>query len=279
MLLLDSGDMLFARRRNPFDSRVRKRSRAAFLIEAHGRMGLDAWAVSRLDLRYGLDALQAEARAHRIELLSANLVDRHGACVLRPYALRERNGVRIGLIGLTGPWGSPDGAPSPGEGLQLIEPEAAASRALREIEGRADLVVVLSSLGMDRDERLAGRVDGLHIILGAGDDRMILIPRRVADSLLLQPYRRGEYLGMLEIAFRAPVPPMLDDRDREQLERALLRTAPGSADAARLRLRLEPFGRQTSYRAALRPLTEQDPDDEALAAAVEKQLELEADLH
>lgn len=273
MLVVDAGDMLYPRRRSPYDSASRADARAGFIIRAQGRLGLDVWTPSALDLRYGLERLIAAADEAGIALLASNLSHNDG----RPPPLASSRiegvgGVRLGLIGLVG---QRPGLPA---GLRVEEPIAAARRALDELAGRAELVLVLSNLGIEADQRLAERVAGLHLIFGAGDDRMILIPRRVGDSLLLQPYKRGEYLGLIALGLGRQVLPLVDVLERDRIEHELQRIGADRPErAAELKRRLRAASGPSSFRAVLRPLSADLPADAGLQRAIRSQLRSEVE--
>jgi 2',3'-cyclic-nucleotide 2'-phosphodiesterase (5'-nucleotidase family) len=226
VLFVDSGDLLFPRAGPPkaedrTDARWR---RAAFLLRTHARMHLDAWAPSPLDLGYGVQRLADEAGAANLTLLASNL-EWDGP---RPPAFRgsltlERGGVRIGLVGLVRP--HPPLGP-----YRVLDPVEAASRTVAELAPRVDQVVVLSNLGLEADGALSQSVPGIVAILSAGDDRMLIEPRRLGGTSLFQAYRKGQYLGLIHL------------------------------DAGGIR------------RSALRPVTDQDPEDPDLAHAVSAEL-------
>jgi len=251
--------------RSPFDDLARQRSRADFVLRAHARQGLDAWTPSAADLREGAaEALEA-ARALGLVVLASNLSGAGGAELpVHRHLVRELGAVRVGLIGLVG--GRVPGA-------QVEEPVAAARRELAALAGRVDLVVCLSNLGIEADVALAGEVEGLDFILGAGDDRMVLRPRRVGATHVLQPYKKGEYLGLVRVHLRGGprdrARGLVDELDLEDLERR--QRASGGGDAAE-RARLETLRGLAGFRAVLRPLPEDEPEDEALRDAVAEQL-------
>ena len=273
MLVVDAGDMLYPRRRSPYDSASRADARAGFIIRAQGRLGLDVWTPSALDLRYGLERLIAAADEAGIALLASNLSHNDGRPPPLASSRIERvGGVRLGLIGLVG---QRPGLPA---GLRVEEPIAAARRALDELAGRAELVLVLSNLGIEADQRLAERVAGLHLIFGAGDDRMILIPRRVGDSLLLQPYKRGEYLGLIALGLGRQVLPLVDVLERDRIEHELQRIGADRPErAAELKRRLRAASGPSSFRAVLRPLSADLPADAGLQRAIRSQLRSEVE--
>jgi 2',3'-cyclic-nucleotide 2'-phosphodiesterase (5'-nucleotidase family) len=257
--------MLFPRLRTPHDSAARQRSRAEFLIHLQGRAGLEIWTPSLADLRLGIAPLAEAARAAGVELLATNLRPAGAQpTVFQPKLLRQVGGLRVGLIGLVG---SRSGPPN---GWIVDEPAASARRALAELIPQADLIVALSNLGIEADRCLAEQVPGIHVILGAGDDRMILVPRRVADSLILQPYKQGEYLGLLRLKLSDPILPLFDALEQARLERELSKAH--AEGTIQLRERLREFQGRSSYRAMLRPLADDLPDVAEIAEAVRNQL-------
>jgi len=262
--------MLYPRTRSPYESKARLDARARFLIQAQGAAGLDAWCPSLLDLRLGPAELRDRARAAGIPLVASNLASAEGRAAFAPWLVVERGGLRIGLIGLVG------ARPGAARGLVLSDPVESARQALVDLNGRVDLVIALSNLGLERDQRLVRQVDGLLVVLGAGDDRMILVPRRVGQTLVLQPYKQGEYLGLLRLSLVEPLLPLLDELDRLRIERQRSKLPPDSSRAAELGRGLEAFTGHSTFRAVLRPLAEDDPTDEAVARDVAAQLASEA---
>lgn len=266
LVWLDAGDLLFPRVRSPYDSAARLQSRAEFVLASHARLGLDAFCPSLSDLRLGLQALVEQARKAGLTLLAANLEAEDGRPLpITPRLTRELGGVRVGLFGLVGPGRAP--------GARILDAVAAARREVAALRAEAELIVCLSNQGIEADSRLAAEVEGIHFILGAGDDRMVLRPRRVDDSLLLQPYKKGEYLGLVRLRLDGAPGPLADEVELEDLERKVAR---GAADGEPERLaRLRGQGR---FRAVLRPLTEQDPEEAEMHRAVLAQLAREAEL-
>lgn len=270
LLNVDAGDMLYPRLRTPYDPLALHKARAAFMIQTQAAMGLDVWCPSALDMRHGLDGLMRMAAEAGIDLVASNL-RRKGPGALPPtHLIRRVGGLRVGLLGLVG---TRTGMPV---GLRVGDPIQAAREGLRALFDKADLIVVLSNLGLAEDQKLAAQVAGLHVIIGAGDDRMILVPRRSGDSLILQPYKQGEYLGLLRLHLREPTLPMLDELDRFRLERKLCKLEePDGPQGVALKKRLAAFDGASTFRAVLRPLSEDIDDHAPTATAVRKQIEQE----
>jgi 2',3'-cyclic-nucleotide 2'-phosphodiesterase (5'-nucleotidase family) len=131
-------------------------------------------------------------------------------------------------------------------------------------------------MGIDQDRRLAQNVKGIEFIMGAGDDRMIIVPRSVGGSLLFQPYKRGEYLGVVDL--------MIHDLPLGRLENYLdilrirRRIQKGEGDIGAMESKLKKLESSNLFRATLHPLGSEQKDDPSMARLVEHQLSLEAEL-
>lgn len=273
MIFLDAGDMLYPRKKTKGVSREYLDSRARFMIKALGKMGLQVWTPSELDMGLDLAELQRLAKESGIELLASNL-----SCAKKPDCMStmvklRSGGLVIGLIGLVGKRGKLP------PGLKIKDPIEAARdkvKTLSMTSERADLIIALSNMGLDADRKLAQQVDGIDFIIGAGDDRMILVPRAVGESLLLQPYKLGEYLGLMDLKIdHLPHGRLVDKLEIMRTRRALQE---GRGDETKLKKKLASYKGANIFRAALRPLSADIKDEPSLAKMVEDQLSAEAGL-
>ena len=63
----------------------------------------------------------------------------------------------------------------------------------------ADLVIVLSHLGYPQDLALAGRVDGIDVILSGHTHNRVEVPARVNGSVVIQSGCHGSFVGRLDL--------------------------------------------------------------------------------
>ncbi len=181
------------------------RSEGKLMVDGMNLLGYDALVVGRQELRLGRETLLARAGEARFKLISANLLDAQtGKPLLAAYTVVERAGQRIAIVGLTGAEDLPQ-PPPPTLGLSIGDPIAAAREALKQLQGKAEAVVVLSRLGEETDRRLATEVTGIAAIVGTG----LYAPSpgaRVAQSsgtVLVCPGAMGEHLGVLDLKLDA----------------------------------------------------------------------------
>lgn len=89
-------------------------------------------------------------------------------------------------------------APSSTLVSQVVETAAALS-------GKADLIIGLSSWGIDAEQLLLGRADGaFHILIGGGPGRgLVGMPMAFGKTLWVRPYADGKGVGRID-AFSWP---------------------------------------------------------------------------
>lgn len=108
----------------------------------------------------------------------------------------ERNGIRIGLFGVTAPYDEL----YPELGWKIEAPHAAVTRALKSLK-ECDLIIALSHLGFYADERLAEAFPEIDVILGAHTHHILDDGVVTNGVLIAQAGKYGQYAGEVEITF------------------------------------------------------------------------------
>lgn len=185
----DAGDRLFRIDMAMTDTEeAERRLRAILLVDVGSVSGLDALGIGRLDLGAGLDYLRALTRRASFPVLSANLVDKEGAPVFETSALVRRGDRLVGVTSVL------PGEMS-GDGFTTTDPHKAARAQVDDLRERgAELVVILSNLGMDDDRKLA-RVSRADLVLGSHSRELTLQGETSGRATLGQAGSRGRYLG------------------------------------------------------------------------------------
>jgi len=114
---------------------------------------------------------------------------------LVPSLILRKAGMRIGLIGLTAPFNDYYEL----LGWHSADPIAAAGAEVERLRGQADLIVVLSHLGLRQDERLAAEVGGIDLILGAHTHHLLEQPLIVGRTVLSAAGKFGQHIGRLQL--------------------------------------------------------------------------------
>jgi len=127
--------------------------------------------------------------------------------LVKPYIIKERDGVRIAFFGIMGKGAAGD-APfaSPVKFKNPIEVSREMVRILRE-EEKADIIVCLSHSGLSRgtrseDEDLAKKVPGIDIIISGHSHTKLDKPIISGDTIIVQAGSYGQNVGILDITFK-----------------------------------------------------------------------------
>ena len=139
-------------------------------------MGYDAWVIGNNDFRVPKNgSLPAtDSNLHKLvamakpRTLCANVTTRNDGQYLRgvePYTIRNVNGVRVGIIGLTSMKPQKRGYEPDKE---FHDPVKTLKKSLEALKGQTDVNIVLSHCGLSEDAKLV-TVPGVDAVLGADD--------------------------------------------------------------------------------------------------------------
>lgn len=116
---------------------------------------------------------------------------------IEPYVITKRNGLRIALIGLNVPYNRFYHL----LGWDLLSPLEVAAHYVKELRDQADVIAVISHLGIKTDEQLAREVPGIDLIFGAHTHHLFERPVRIHNTYLCAAGKFGQYVGEVELTF------------------------------------------------------------------------------
>lgn len=180
-------------------------TRAGAILGAMGQLRYGAMAVGVRDLDAGLETLKRQARAGKVPLLAANLVDPKGRPVLPPSRVVRVGKVRVGIVGLS----SADLTGAQAKALlrahlTATSPEAAAKKAVAAFPKGVGLVVVLGRLTPREGRAVAKAVPRVHLVLLGGNGRFTPEGEAVGHALMYEGGARGESLLELRVHLERP---------------------------------------------------------------------------
>lgn len=194
-MLLDAGDTLYG------SQPLAQQSKAKALIDAMNLMDYDAMAIGDLDLQLGLDILRQRIADAKFPILSANLMlAGENKLLAQPYTVLNVGGRRVGIIGLTWDGMSPDDPAIKGKFL-LLKADLVLPQYVTEVSRQADIVIVLSNMGFEEDQRLSSAVPGIDLIVG-GRSRIPMNEawrNEATGTLLVQAGVQGEWIGRRQL--------------------------------------------------------------------------------
>ena len=104
------------------------------------------------DFNHGPEVLAAYLRELNARCLCANVADAKGRLPVAPSAVHVLgNGLRVGLVGIVTDWVNRWEKPKNLEGLTISDPLEAARKAVRELEGKVDVLIGIYHGGIEKN--------------------------------------------------------------------------------------------------------------------------------
>ncbi len=212
VFLFDTGDM--------FTGMLSNLTRGEALMEMMRAMAYDAMAIGNHEFDYGAENFLRQMNGVPFPVLGANIFYKGtDHPYSRPYVILEKEGVRLGVIGIIGEDARSVALPSGITNLDFRDPVPIVRALVADLRDRVDLVVVLAHQGktgpmqtdaearhevqrdFDEDVRLCGEVPGIDVFVGGHAHRGIEAPfvHPVTGTRIVQTYGYGTRLGYLKL--------------------------------------------------------------------------------
>ena len=197
MLLLDAGNAW------KYDYGLASSTQGRVIVDGMNRLGYDAMTLAAGEVNLGFEVLKARLSEAEFSVLSANLVvEATGDPYVAPWITLEMAGHRIAVIGLTSPTVQMllDGQDT---GLTVVDPLPAVQAAVEALRDEADIIILLSNLGVETDEDLALDVPEIDVIIGGQNGRILIPPLQpnANSAIVAQAGSLGKQIGQLTLDF------------------------------------------------------------------------------
>jgi 5'-nucleotidase / UDP-sugar diphosphatase len=196
VILLDAGDIAQG---TPLSNMVKGKPVIGYM----NYLGYDAMTIGNHEFDWGISALETMACSIHFPLLCANIKDEKKGALLsfaKPYTIVEREGMKIGIIGVTTPQTPLMSFPRNVQGLTFGDPREAVLKYRDELGGQGIKVIgVLSHLGLEEDKILARDVPGLTFIIGGHSHTAVRRTEKINETVVVQAGCYGKYLGNLRL--------------------------------------------------------------------------------
>jgi S-sulfosulfanyl-L-cysteine sulfohydrolase len=175
-------------------------SKGDAILPALKKMELDGWVPGNWDFAYGKEKLSYLAEALPFPSVACNVKDVHtNETFMKPFIIKEFDGVKVGVIGLTYPYVDDTMPESFSRGLEFSKGVEETRGCVEELKDKVDLIVLLSHMGLPLDVELATLVHGIDIVLSGHSHDRVEEPITVNDTLIVQAGSSSSFLGKLEI--------------------------------------------------------------------------------
>jgi 5'-nucleotidase/UDP-sugar diphosphatase len=215
--LLDSGDM--------FTGTLSRLTNGEALLEMMALMRYDAMGVGNHEFDYGAGVFEKGITRVPFPVLCCNIryKERGGVRYTRPYTVLERNGARLGVIGVMGMLAATRTImPSKVSALEFTDPVAETTACVKELRDTVDVVIVLAHQGLpgpmqtdaendpevqrplDEDLAFCAAVPGIDVYIAAHSHHGLEQPIVHPDTrtLITQTYGYGTRLGRIRLSVK-----------------------------------------------------------------------------
>jgi len=194
VLLLDSGDIAQG-------TPISNLSFGKPVVMFMNYMGYDAMAPGNHEFDWGFQKMKEMLKEAKFPILCANIVEEKTGKIpspFTPYAIFERDGLKIGVIGVLTPDTVTMSNPRNLEGLRFLKPEEPIRNYMKEIRGKGVRVIgLLSHMGIYEDRKIAAAVPGISFIVGGHSHTALQNAEKVGETIIVQTGSSGRNLGSL----------------------------------------------------------------------------------
>ena len=161
---------------------------------------LDAWTV-HWDFAYGVGCLSELALKLDHPLLAINCYRKDtNELVYPPTLLLERGGISVGIIGIAATIIDKTMPKSFSEGLRFTLGNDELPQHIADLRAKgADIIVVLSHLGLPQDLKIAGEVPGIDALISGHTHNRLFEPLEVNGTVIIQSGCHGSFIGRLDL--------------------------------------------------------------------------------
>lgn len=148
-LLVDAGDTIQDNSANIFlDEDVHP------MIAAMNALGYDTWTTGNHEYNYGMDTLKKVIATSKAKVLTGNVYDEDGKAIADGYTIIEKNGVKVGIIGMVTQnitrWDAANLAK-----CKVTDPVEETKKIIADIKDDVDVLIAVMHMGIENEYDVA----------------------------------------------------------------------------------------------------------------------------
>ncbi|WP_429842562.1 bifunctional metallophosphatase/5'-nucleotidase [Brevibacillus sp. FIR094] len=243
-VLLDAGDSIQDNSAELFNDQPQSP-----IMVAMNEMSYDAWAFGNHEFNFGLDVLDKVSSQYKGSVLAGNIYKENGERFLPAYTIIERAGVKIGVIGMNTPMITDfEKGTDHLDGLVIKNPVEETKKAVKELEGKVDVMIGLMHMGIENENGIPGTgvadianaVPELTAIF-AGHMHKLVKKEEINGVLISEPDKYATHISRIDLTFEKKDGKLvLTDKEATALPVKGADGTPAVSDAA-LETKLKPF--------------------------------------
>ncbi len=197
-LLTDSGDIFHGTPEGIL-------TKGRVVVEIMNILGYDAAAVGNHDFDLGQETLRDLSELAEFPFLGANIREENTGNIpgyLGNSIIKEMKGVKIGVIGVITPEIQKISISENVDGLNFLGSAETINENIKSLkEAGAEVIIVLSHLGLAADSKIAGEIKGVNAILGGHSHKELKEPLKKKEILICHAGAHFKSAGYLKLFY------------------------------------------------------------------------------
>lgn len=203
-ILLENGDLIQDNSAELFNDQPQSP-----MMVAANEMGYEAWTYGNHEFNFGLDILDKVSSQFNGTRLAGNVYKENGERYLPAYTIIEREGVKIGVIGMVTPLITEyEKGTDHLDGLVVKNPIEETKKAVKELEGKVDVMIGLMHMGLENEngipgtgvKEMANAIPELTAIF-AGHNHVLINKEDVNGVFITEPNKYGTHISRIDLTF------------------------------------------------------------------------------
>lgn len=192
-------------------------------------MDYDYFILGNHEFNFGMTALDEIIKDIKAKTLTANFYHKDGKRYVEPIHIIEKEGVKIGLIGLTTPMSAIfEKDTGHLDAMKFSSPSEEAKAQIAELKKQGvNAIVVLAHMGIENENNtpdtgvadLVNNVDGIDVII-AGHMHKNVSSEIIKNTVITEPHRYGTVVSEVDLIFE------VDDKQAVKLLAKSAKTVP-----------------------------------------------------
>ena len=202
VILVDCGDSIQDNSVEQFNTQPHQP-----MIVAMNEMNYDTWTMGNHEFNFGLDVLKHVTDQFKGKKLCGNVYHENGQRYLPAYAIIEKAGIKIGIIGLNTPMITEFEKDTDHlKGVTVTNPTTETRKVIEELKGKADILIGVMHMGLENENNrpdtsvtdIANANPELTAIV-AGHMHKNVSSATVNGVLISEPYKYGQALTRIDL--------------------------------------------------------------------------------
>ena len=198
-LMIDAGDTFHGQT-------IANLVRGESIVRIMNTIGYDVMTAGNHDFNYGSAHLAELSKQTKFPVLGANVKRADGSRLLGANIVKEVDGIRIGIFGLTTPETAYKTHPNNVEGITFVDPVQEAKAQVAELQGKVDVIIAVAHLGVDTTSidtsiKIAEQVPGIDLIIDGHSHTVMEQGTTIGNVLIAQTGEYSKNIGKIELMF------------------------------------------------------------------------------